>query len=208
MAALLAPGSELVLRGVGLNPSRMGILRALERMGARLKIEAPLVTQGEPAGDIAARSGPLRACVVEPAEVPGLIDEVPILALAASQAEGESRFKGLSELRPKESDRLSGIAALLNDLGGQARLEGDDLVVVGPKRLRGARVRSLGDHRLAMTALSPGSSLRGVQVDDAACVKILSGVHRSMEAFPWIRPNAAGASMGESSSESRCWPPS
>lgn len=173
VAALLSPGSELVARGVGLNPSRTGILRVLERMGARIEASAAPGDSGEPVGDIAARSGPLRACVVEPAEVPGLIDEVPILALAATQAEGESRFKGLSELRHKESDRLFGIAALLNALGGQARVEGDDLVIMGPSRLRGARVQSLGDHRLAMTALVAGLIADGeIQVDDAACVKI------------------------------------
>lgn len=173
VAATLAPGSELRLAGVGLNPTRTGFLDVLDRMGASIE-RAPAPQAGpEPWGDLVVRAAPLRAATVEPGEVPRLIDEVPILALAASLAEGVSRFQGLSELRRKESDRLSRIAELLNLLGGEARVEGDDLVVAGPRRLRGAKASAGGDHRLAMTALVAGLVAQGeVSLADPECIRI------------------------------------
>lgn len=174
VAALLVPGSELKIRGVGLNPTRTGFLAVLQRMGASLSLSrSAKSTEGEPIGDINVSHSPLKSVVVEAVEVPSLIDEIPILALAATQAEGESRFKGLSELRHKESDRLAGIAALLTALGAEARAEGDDLVVVGPRRLRGGTVAVMKDHRLAMTAKIAGFISDGeVKPDDLACIKI------------------------------------
>jgi 3-phosphoshikimate 1-carboxyvinyltransferase len=172
VAALLVPGSELTIRRAGLNPTRIGFLHVLKRMGAQLEWKQGK-GDGEPVGDIHAKHAPLKSVTIEPADVPSLIDEIPILALAASQAEGVSRFNGLSELRHKESDRLVGIAELLNSLGGEARVEGEDLVVVGPRRLRGGPVAVLKDHRLAMTAKIAGLFSEGeVKPDDLACIKI------------------------------------
>jgi 3-phosphoshikimate 1-carboxyvinyltransferase len=115
----------------------------------------------------------LRAVDVREEEIPGLVDEVPILALAAALAEGESRFRGLDELRHKESDRLAGIAALLSKFGASARVEGDDLVVKGPTKLVAATVDSLGDHRLAMTGFIAGFLARGTTtVLGADCAEI------------------------------------
>ena len=172
VAALLVPGSALTIKKSGLNPTRTGFLEVLKRMGAKVDWHAP-AGDAEPVGDIHAAYSPLKACTVEPAEVPGLIDEIPILALAASQAEGESRFKALGELRHKESDRLAGMVALLKALGGQARAEGDDLIVTGPRKLKGAKVASLSDHRLAMTGCIAGLFSDGeVKVDDSACIDI------------------------------------
>ena len=172
VAALLVPGSELTVRRAGLNPTRIGFLQVLKRMGAQVEWKEGK-GEGEPIGDIHARHSPLRAVTVEAAEVPALIDEIPILALAASQAEGVSRFNGLSELRHKESDRLVGMAELLKSLGGEARVEGEDLVVVGPRTLRGGPVAVLKDHRLAMTAKIAGLfSENEVKPDDLSCIKI------------------------------------
>lgn len=175
VAGTLVPGSELRLIGVGVNPTRTGFLEVLSRMGAAVQsVPQPAAHYGmEPAADLVVRGAPLESAEISPEEVPGLIDEIPILALAASQAEGTSRFRGLSELRHKETDRLEGIAKLLSSLGAKARVERDDLVVEGPRRLQGARVNAGGDHRLAMTAMVAGLVSQGeVQVEDPDCVKI------------------------------------
>jgi 3-phosphoshikimate 1-carboxyvinyltransferase len=176
VAALLVPGSELKLRRVGLNPTRIAFLEVLRSMGAELSVKAGRSTtapDAEPTGDIVAKHSALRAAAIEPGQVPALIDEIPILALAATQAEGVSRFKGLSELRHKESDRLAGISKLLNDLGADTKVERDDLVISGPTRLHGGKVSSLKDHRLAMTAKIAGFIAEGaIVVDDEKCIGI------------------------------------
>jgi 3-phosphoshikimate 1-carboxyvinyltransferase len=151
-AALLVPGSSIRLPGVSLNPTRAGFLRVLERMGASLEVMPFPEAESERSGEIDAQYTPsLRATTVTPDEVPSLVDEVPILALIASQAHGETRFEGVGELRVKESDRLSAVMEGLNALGATAEVDGDTLIVRGPAPLRGATLDSLGDHRLAMT---------------------------------------------------------
>jgi 3-phosphoshikimate 1-carboxyvinyltransferase len=159
-AATLVPGSRLRLPRVGANPGRTGFLRVLRRMGARILLSAAR-GRPEPAWDILVESACLRAATTSARESPGLIDEVPLLALAASQAKGTSRFRGLGELRHKESDRLSAAVRLLRLFGAQARVEGDDLVVSGPSCLHGARFDPRGDHRLAMTAAVAGLIAEG-----------------------------------------------
>lgn len=176
VAATLVPGSDVKLIEVGLNPTRTGFLDVLDRMGARIDREiwpASVIGTAEPVGDLVVRSAKLIATDIGPEEVPRLIDEMPILALAASQAEGVSRFRGLGELRHKESDRLSRVAELLARLGADTRVEGDDLIIDGPRALKGARVSSHGDHRLAMTALVAGLiASGGVEIDDTDCARI------------------------------------
>jgi 3-phosphoshikimate 1-carboxyvinyltransferase len=164
-AAIMVPGSSVRLPGVSLNPTRSGFLRVLERMGASLQVVPFPEAESERSGEINAEYTPhLSATTVTAEEVPSLVDEVPILALIASQAHGETRFEGVGELRVKESDRLAAIAAGLSDLGASAEIEGDTLVVRGPAPLRGATLDSLGDHRLAMTwavaGLVAGSAVR------------------------------------------------
>lgn len=176
VAATLVEGSELSLLEVGANPTRTGFLDVLDRMGAA--IERRPWTEGligvvEPIFDLAVRFAPLKSTDIEPGEVPGLIDEVPILALAATQAKGTSRFKGLSELRHKESDRLTVLAELLTSLGAKAAVEGDDLVINGPTPLSGVSVSARADHRLAMTTLVAGLIAKGqTAVEDAECIDI------------------------------------
>ncbi|MDR3687219.1 MAG: 3-phosphoshikimate 1-carboxyvinyltransferase [Coriobacteriia bacterium] len=152
VAALLVPGSKVVLPGVSLNETRTGFLRVLERMGADLEVVPWPETGAERVGEVVAKHTPvLRPTVVTAAEIPAVIDEIPILALAAAAAAGETRFEGVGELRVKESDRLAAIVDGLTALGASARAEGDTLVVSGPTTFMGAHLDSLGDHRLAMT---------------------------------------------------------
>jgi 3-phosphoshikimate 1-carboxyvinyltransferase len=150
VAAAALTGSELTVRGVGLNPSRLHFLRILERMGVRSETRTVGDELGEPVGDLRIAPGAtLAGTEVTASELPLVIDEVPILAVLAAHARGESWFVGAAELRTKETDRLTAIAEGLRSLGGDAAVEGDDLVVPG-LGLRGGTARANGDHRLAM----------------------------------------------------------
>lgn len=152
-AALLVPGSEIALRGVSLNPTRLGFFRLLQASGARIEIRPEGDAAGEPYGDIAVAHSRFSPFVVRAEQVPGLVDEIPLLALLATQAEGRSSFSGAAELRVKESDRLARTAGGLRALGAQVEECPDGLEVEGPARLRapGEPLRSQGDHRMAMT---------------------------------------------------------
>jgi len=150
-AALLVRGSDVTLEDVALNPTRTGFISVLQRMGAAVRTRPAWASGAELVGAVsAAWSGDLRATVVTASEVPSLIDEVPVLAVIASQADGVTRFEGVRELRVKESDRLAAVADALSALGATVRGGDDWLEVEGPTRLRGATLSSLGDHRLAM----------------------------------------------------------
>jgi 3-phosphoshikimate 1-carboxyvinyltransferase len=174
VAALLVPGSRVTVENVGLNPLRTGLLTTLREMGARLTVENARIAGGEPVGDVTAEYGPLRAVEVPPGRAPAMIDEYPVLAVAAAAAEGETRMRGLAELRVKESDRLAATAALLAANGIAARIEGDDLLVQGTGGgiPGGGLVATHMDHRLAMSALVMGlAARRPVAVDDAAFIE-------------------------------------
>lgn len=152
VAALLVEGSEVTLPRVSLNPTRTGFLRVLERMGAAIEYHDLSDAGAEPVGTIGASHTPaLTATTVTSQEVPALVDEVPVLALAAARAHGTTRFEGVGELRVKESDRLQAVFEGLRALGVTVRCGDDWLEVDGPAALQGATLDSLGDHRLAMT---------------------------------------------------------
>ncbi len=173
VAAAACAGAELAVRGVLAGETRTGYLSVLTRMGADVRRVAAAARGGEECEDLTIRGGKLRGVEVSAKEAPGLIDEVPILALAAAVAEGESRFRGLDELRHKESDRLAGIAALLTAFGAKARVEEDDLIVSGGAKLKGTTVDSLDDHRLAMTGYVAGFLASGqTKVLKADCAEI------------------------------------
>ena len=174
VAAVLVPGSRVVLPGISLNETRTGYLRVLERMGARVHVVPWPESGTERVGELVAEYTPaLRAAVVDPSEVPSLVDEVPILALAAARAEGVTRFEGVGELRVKESDRLSAIVDGLSALGVQAEAEGDTLLVTGGQRFRAAALPSLSDHRLAMTWAIAGLAGEGpVSVEGFEAVEV------------------------------------
>ncbi len=173
VAALLVPGSEIRLEAVGLNPLRTGLLTTLEEMGAPISIENRRLEGGEPIGDLVVRHGPLTAVEVPAERAPTMIDEYPILAVAAAFARGTTRLLGLSELRVKESDRLAASWRLLAENGIRAEVAGDTLLVHGtaaPPR-GGARIETGMDHRIAMSALVLGlASAEPVGVDDASFI--------------------------------------
>ena len=148
-AATLVPGSDLVIDDVGLNPTRTGLVRTMERMGANIEIHA-LPADPEPSGRLRIRHAPLAATTVDAAEVPGIVDELPLLGVLATQAEGTTVVRGAAELRVKESDRISGLVSGLRSLGADVEEFDDGFAVRGPTALRGGAVDSLSDHRLAM----------------------------------------------------------
>jgi 3-phosphoshikimate 1-carboxyvinyltransferase len=174
VAALLVPGSRVVLPGVSLNETRTGFLRVLVRMGADIEVVPWPETGAERVGELIVRHTPsLKATTVEATEIPALVDEIPILALAASRAQGETRFEDVGELRVKESDRLAAIIDGLTAMGVAARADGDALVVQGASTLQGTLLDSLGDHRLAMTWAIAGLVADGpVQVEGFEAVDV------------------------------------
>ena len=139
------------MRDVGLNPTRAGFLRVLERMGGKVRIENPRELAGEPVADLVARASRLRATVVHATEVPSLIDEIPVLAIVAARSAGVTEFRGVGELRVKESDRLALIASNLTRLGYEVAVSEDTLAVQGdPEHAPIGKVVTANDHRLAM----------------------------------------------------------
>ena len=155
------PDADVLIRGVCLNPGRTGFLEVLRRMGADIETTNVRQVGGEDVGDIHVRSAALRATEVGAAEVPTLVDEVPVLAVAASMADGETWFRGLGELRYKEVDRVEAVARQLGRMGAEIEVEGDDMLVRGRGRLQGAEVDSLGDHRMAMSLAVAASVAAG-----------------------------------------------
>jgi 3-phosphoshikimate 1-carboxyvinyltransferase len=152
------------VEGVGLNPTRTGFLDVLHRMGARVEIEPHGDAAGEPVGHITAFPSALHGTVVTPDEVPALIDEVPVLAILASRAEGETRIEGAAELRVKESDRLQALATNLTAVGCSAEQLPDGLIVRGTSSTPHGRVRCFHDHRIAM-AFGVLGALPGASID-------------------------------------------
>lgn len=174
VAALIVPGSEIVIEGVMTNPLRSGLLTTLQEMGASVALENLRDEGGEEVADIRAKaSGPLRGLDVPAARAPSMIDEYPILAVAAAFAQGETRMRGLSELRVKESDRLAAIAAGLKANGVDCTIEGDDLIVRGGagRVAGGGMVETHLDHRIAMSFLVMGlASDNDITVDDETMI--------------------------------------
>jgi 3-phosphoshikimate 1-carboxyvinyltransferase len=161
VVAAALTGGELEIHDVGLNPTRTRFLDVLDRMGVAIERSPAMPSLGEPVGMISvAPAVHLRGTTVGPDELPLIIDEIPALALLAVHAEGESRFEGAGELRVKESDRLSALAEGIRDLGGDAAVEGDALVV-GGGGLRGGAAEGRGDHRLAMAFLVGALAAKG-----------------------------------------------
>ena len=172
VAALLVPGSELVLEAVMTNPLRTGLLTTLREMGASIEVVDKRDDGGEEIVDLRVRSSTLKGVEVPAERAPSMIDEYPILAVAASFAEGVTRLRGLQELRVKESDRLAATADMLRANGIAVEIEGDDLIVQGKGRpAGGAEVKTHMDHRIAMSALVMGlASENPVRVDDSAFI--------------------------------------
>ncbi|HUF02217.1 MAG TPA: 3-phosphoshikimate 1-carboxyvinyltransferase [Gaiellaceae bacterium] len=174
VAAAIVPGSAVTVHGIGLNPRRTGLLDVLERMGVKISIYNRRLIGGEPAGDVEVRASDLVGATVTAGEVPALIDELPLLAVAASHARGETVVRGASELRLKESDRLEAIVEELRRIGGHVRATRDGFRVRGvPARLRGGIVDAHGDHRLVMLGAVAGvASREGVDLRGADAVDV------------------------------------
>lgn len=165
VAAAIMPGSELLLKNVGVNPTRCGILDILNTMGAEIELQNKHDWGGEPVADIIVRGdGRLKAVSFSGEKIPLLIDEIPVLAVAASVAEGKTVISGASELRVKESDRISTLAGQLTKLGAAVEETEDGLIIEGKKVLRGAEVESCGDHRIAMALAVAGLVAKGETV--------------------------------------------
>jgi 3-phosphoshikimate 1-carboxyvinyltransferase len=173
VAALLRPGSEVTLRNVGINPRRAGLIETLIEMGAPITLADRRDEGGEPVADLIVKAGALKAVTVPPERAPSMIDEYPILAVAAACAAGTTRMRGLGELRVKESDRLALMAEGLKRCGVKVEVEGDDLIVHGdgapPEG--GTTVATSMDHRIAMSFLVLGmASRQPVRIDDGAFI--------------------------------------
>lgn len=174
LALLGGAGEGIVLRGIGLNPTRTGILPVLQRMNARIEVEIGSAPEGgEPVGDLIVHSCDLTGTEVQPEEIPGLIDEVPVLAVLAARARGVTRITGAEELRVKESDRLGALAANLSNLGVEVEELPDGLVIEGTGRPLSGAVEARGDHRIAM-AFGVLGALAGnaITVDAPAAVDV------------------------------------
>ena len=184
VAALITPGSEVVVEGVMMNPLRTGLLTTLAEMGADIETLNLREEGGEQVADLRVRASRLKGVDVPAARAPSMIDEYPILAVAAAFADGETRMRGLHELRVKESDRLAAVAAGLAAAGVRHEIVGDDLVVEGGAVRGGGLVATKLDHRIAMSFLVMGlASEQPMQVDDAATIAT---------SFPNFRPLMQG----------------
>jgi 3-phosphoshikimate 1-carboxyvinyltransferase len=199
VAALCVAGSRLTLEGVGLNPTRRGVLDVLRRMGARIDVRSD-DDVWEPRGTITVQSSPLRGVILEPAEVPGVIDELPILMVAAACAQGLTRLSGVGELRVKETDRIQSMVTGLQRLGAAIRVVGSETLEIEGGGLAGdATVESAADHRTAMSLAVAALAARApVTIRGAECVaksfpgffdqlKLLAGSPRLGRGSPTVK---------------------
>ncbi|HTZ18006.1 MAG TPA: 3-phosphoshikimate 1-carboxyvinyltransferase [Dissulfurispiraceae bacterium] len=173
-AALIVPNSEIIVRGVGMNPTRTGLLAVLHDMGANLKLENARDVSGEPVADIVcSTANQLKAVKIGGDIVPSLIDEFPVLCIIASQAEGVTEIRGAQELRVKESDRIRAMAVELAGLGVEVREYPDGMDIKGKSALKGGVVESYGDHRIAMSfSIAALIAQEKIRIDNASCVDI------------------------------------
>ena len=187
--ASLIPGARITIKKVSLNPLRTGVIRVLKRMGADIKVTRSVrseakpprrgqgrnVTGAEPIGDLLVKSSSLRGTVVRKKEIPSLIDELPVLMVAASFAKGKTVFEGAEELRVKETDRIRSMSVNLQKMGAHISLvkrgNAEKMVITGTKPLKAAAVSSFGDHRTAMSMIVAGLAAHGsTKIDDISCI--------------------------------------
>ncbi|HUK57202.1 MAG TPA: 3-phosphoshikimate 1-carboxyvinyltransferase [Nitrospiria bacterium] len=164
VAATIVKDSELIIRHVGVNPTRTGLLDLLSEMGADIRLENRREVNGEPVADLAVRSRPLKGVPIRPESVPKTIDEFPVLCVAAACAEGETIVRGAEELRVKETDRIRTIVRELSKLGVDLKELPDGLMIRGGRKLSGTRCLSYGDHRIAMALAIAGLVAEGETV--------------------------------------------
>lgn len=171
-AALMTENSEVTLTNVGINPTRTGILDVIENMGASYEIEE-LPVEGERAANITIRSSQLKSTEIGGELIPRLIDEIPLIALLATQAEGSTVIKDAEELRVKETDRIAAVVAELSKMGANIEATEDGMIINGPTPLTGANMDSYGDHRLGMMAAVAALKAEGtVSIQDPDCISV------------------------------------
>ena len=173
VAGCILPGAKIVIKNVGLNPTRTGILDILKKMGADVNLKFKIKSlKLEPAGDIVVKSSRLKGVTISPKEVVKGIDEIPVIMVAACFAKGRTTIRGIEELRVKETDRIKSMVTNLRKIGADIRVEGGLIVINGGKLLHGANVSSFGDHRTAMSMLVAGLGTKGkVTVVGLGCIK-------------------------------------
>jgi 3-phosphoshikimate 1-carboxyvinyltransferase len=171
VAALIVPGSELLIRGVGVNPTRTGIIDILQAMGGDIQLLGRREVSGEPVADLLVRSSSLKGIEIGGDVVPRAIDEFPVVGIASALAEGTTTIRDARELRVKETDRIAASAANLRQAGVRVEETSDGMIVTGRGCLDGCTVDSRGDHRIAMSMLVGGLAASGpVTVTDTACI--------------------------------------
>jgi 3-phosphoshikimate 1-carboxyvinyltransferase len=172
-SALIVPGSEVKIYNVGLNPTRVGLLSVLERMGAKIQVRNKRTWAQEPVGDLYVEHSELSGTELGGPVVPSLIDEIPVLTVLATQASGTTVIRDAGELRVKESDRLRALTTELGRLGARIQELPDGLVIQGGRPLVGAKVNSYGDHRIAMALAVAAKAAEGItEIQDSRCVEI------------------------------------
>lgn len=179
VAGLIVPNSDIIIRNVGLNPTRTGIIDIVNRMGGNIEILTQNEVSGELVGDIRVKYSQLKGCEISGADIPRLIDELPVIALMATQAEGETIVKNAEDLRKKESDRISTIVSGLRSLGGNILEKEDGFIVSGKSKLTGGvELETFHDHRLAMTYY-----VAGLLCDKEICINNFEWVNISFPEF-------------------------
>jgi len=186
-AAALVESSDLTITNVGLNPGRAGILEVMSRMGAAIEVRVVGEHFGEPVGEVRVQGSGLTGTTIEGSEIPTLIDELPLVAVLASFAEGETLIRNAEEMRLKESDRIEVMSNGLNELGADCRALPDGMRIVGPSELHGAEVDSRGDHRAAMSF-----AVAGLRAEEAVVVKGWNSVATSFPEFLDLLGRAQG----------------
>lgn len=171
-AALLIKGSNVLIRDVGVNPGRTGIIDVLHRMGAAVEVTNERMMSGEPIADIRVSYSSLKGVEISGSIIPRLIDEIPIIALLSASASGETVIKDAKELRVKESDRIATLSSELRKFGAEIKELPDGMIIKGGEKLTGAKAKSFGDHRIAMTCAIAGLAATGeTSVEDVECVE-------------------------------------
>ena len=171
-AAAAQPGARLLVKKIGLNDTRSGVLSVLLRMGAHVHEVVEEIDQFEPSGSVEVEGGRLHGTVIEGREIPNVIDEIPILAVLGALASGQTVIRDAAELRVKETDRLTALCANLKAMGAQVEEYSDGMIITGGRPLHGARLPSYGDHRIAMAFAVAGLFAEGETViEDCACIE-------------------------------------
>jgi len=173
VAGLVTPNSELLIHNVGINPTRSGIIKVVQDMNGNIELLNQRFSGGEPVADILVKSSNLIATTIEGDIIPTLIDEIPVLCILASLAKGTTIIKDAAELKVKESDRITAMCENLTNLGINATPTEDGMIIEGSDHICGGKIKSYGDHRIAMSfAIASLISDSGITIDDFECINI------------------------------------